>query len=352
MKESILAQYGLQATVCNWSGVPIAVATNFAFSNDLAYAMAKRHHPLFDVALTTLLKAVPVTLRKGNPKEQHLLALALCYSANLWDFRAPLHCNDEKAEKLLHLVADTIRLAIHSPVMVTRAGKQDQYPRLRIEAGTALGQCINHLKMIKDVLSTKAPMTETERMEWEVELEVELNTILQSGQGYRAIYGKNAVQSLKDAWVRGLVGECDWKLVALCLNPEANPHVNQLQEAIELLQGFYPERDEFERADGLKVIRHLEKLVEAIRREEQDLGFVEIVSVKGAGTSAGLDANYTVRTGVKEVGEAKMINRNIEAEVKAEWAATGKVGYKTIELLLEVKRRQRALEQSQLEAQA
>jgi hypothetical protein len=153
------------------------------------------------------------------------------------------------------------------------------------------------------------------------------------------------VQALKDAWVRGKVSECDWKLVELCLNVERQPSAEQLIEGIELLKEFYPERDDFERADGLKVIRHLESRLELIRKQESDLGFIEIVSVKGAGTASTLGASYTVKTGSKAT-DVQAISKDVEAEVKAEWALTGR-SYRTLDLLMEVKRRQRALTESQ-----
>jgi hypothetical protein len=213
-----------------------------------------------------------------------------------------------------------------------------------------LSDCINHLKLIKDVCATRAPMTAEEKLDWELELEAELNTVLQSGKGYRSSYGRNAVQAMKDLWVRDQVGECDWKLVEFCLDLEKRPTQEQLVEAIDLLTTYYPQKDEFERAEGLQVIRHLEKRIELILREAQDFGFVEVVSVRGAGSIEGMDANYTVRTGSVVAKEATPISTDIKSEVIAEWKARGKVTWSTLELLMETKKRQKALELAAEEA--
>lgn len=345
MKTSYLAQHSLQATVCNWSGMPIVVAMDFKFSANLNSALAKRHHPIFEVTLIELMKAVPATLRKGTEQEQHLLALALCHAADLWDFKGPFYAVPAKSAKLLTLVTETIQLAIHAPVMVSRARKQALYPRMSVDANTHIVQAINHLNLIKDVLSSRSAMSAEDKLDWELELEAELNKVLQAGKGYLPLYGRNAVQAMKDLFVRGQVGECDYKLVEFCVNPDGRPTIEQLKEAIELLQGYYPARDEFERAEGLKVIRHLETKIEAANLEAQDYGFVEVISVRGAGTVEGLDANYTARTEVKETKAATPLSKDIEAQVKKDWAATGR-SYRTIDLLLEVKRRQRELEQT------
>lgn len=351
MKESILAQYGLQASVCQYSGVPIVVAANFQHYPRLATALVLRTHPIFNVAITELLRAVRPTLQAGNPKEQHLLALALAHQAGFWTFKAPLHCRDDKAEKLLALVADTVREAVHSPVMIARENKRGKvvslYPQYRITQDTAVAELIEHLRLIKDVLAQRSVMSDSEKLDWELSLEQELNKVLQHGGGYRPSYGRNAVQAVKDAWVRGKAGECDWRLVEFCLNVEKQPKIAQLQEAIDLLLDLHNGYDEFARAEGLQVVRFLEGRIEAIRRDEQDLGFVEIVSVKGAGATTEGGANYTVRTGVKEpatVVAAQPISTTLQAQIKAEWAVAGRK-YTVLELLLETKKRQAATTQ-------
>lgn len=345
---SILATYGLQASVCQYSGVPIVIACNFQHAPRLAGALNLRIHPIFNVPLVELLKAVRSTLQAGLPTEQHLLALALAYKAGFWNFRSPLHCQADKAEKLLALVAETVQAAIASPVYIDReaaTGKKAQakYPQLTVNTDTSCAVLIDYLHLVKDQLSTRAPMTAEEKLDWELELEAELNSVLQGGKGYRATYGRNAVQALKDAWVRDLVGECDWKLVEFCLNPEKDPKVTQLQEAIDLLTDFYPERDEFERAEGLQVIRFLERRIEVIRKEEQDYGFVTIVQTPGAGTGQ-LGANYTVRTQAVVTEAAKPISKDLRAEVEAEWKRQGKTNYTQLQLMMETKKRQKALE--------
>lgn len=347
MKQSILASYGLQAAVCQFSGVPIAIACNFQFAPRIAGALTLRIHPIFTIPLTELLRAVPATLKAGNNNEQYLLALALAYQSDFWEFKTPVHATPEKGYKLLALVQETVTAAIASPVAVTKHGKSALYPKLRITTETNLGDLVNHLKLIKDVCSLRAPLTPEEKLDWELELEAELNSVLQQGKGYREVYGRNAVQAMKDQWVRGQVGECDWKLVEFCLNVETRPTKDQLLEAIDLLTTYYPEKDEFERAEGLQVIRFLERRVEVIQREAQDLGFIEIVSVKGAGTVEGMDANYTVRTGEKVVtAEAQPINQDLKAQITAEWRSKGKT-FTTLELMMETKKRQRALDAAQ-----
>ena len=344
-KESKLAACGLQATACQFSGAPIAIACNFQFAPRIAGALALRTHPIFSLPLTELIRAVPSTLRQGNNLEQHLLALALCYASDFWIFKSPLHAIPEKSYKLLVLVNETVAAAIHSPVAVTKTGRVALYPQLRLTSETSLADCINHLKLIKDVCATRAPMTAEEKLDWELELEAELNTVLQSGKGYKALYGRNAVQTMKDLWVRNVVGECDWKLVEFCLNVEARPTQAQLTEAIDLLTTYYPERDEFERAEGLQVIRHLERRIELMLREAQDFGFVEVVTVRGAGSVEGMDASYTVRTGAVVAKEAEPISMDLKSQVMADWRAKGKATWTTIELLMETKKRQRLLDE-------
>lgn len=343
-KPSILASYGLQASVCQFSGVPIAIAANFQHAPRIAGALTLRIHPIFTLPLTELLRAVPSTLKAGSEVEQHLLALALAYQSDFWEFKTPIHTIPEKSYKLLALVQETVTAAIASPVAVSKHGKSALYPKLRITSEMNLGDMVNHLKLIKDVCSTRAPMTPEEKLDWELELEAELNSVLQAGKGYREVYGRNAVQALKDQWVRGQVGECDWKLVAFCLEVTNQPTKDQLLEAIDLLTTYYPERDEFERSEGLQVIRFLERRIEVIQREMQELGFIEVVSVRGAGTVEGMDANYTVRTGEKVVtAEAKPLDADIKKVVEAEWRARGKQ-FTALELLMETKKRQRAAE--------
>lgn len=327
-------------SLCNVTGLPVALAIGFEGVKVLNQFKGEVQHPIFNYPMRALAKAAPAVLQDGAPDEHKLLFAAFAVKLDLWEVRAPMTIDSADCARLLDYLLDLVPEIIRSPQVKTHKDHvtNKRFPKLSVDGNTSKGQFASHLKVVADCLSGKVVYTQQDKLDWELELEAELNRTLRSGNGYNARIGKWAIQWAKDAEIRNKITELDYLCFEYCVNTLADYlKESQLAAAIDVALKILPCDDELQRQDSLLLIRYLEKKQEVLVKEKADFDLVDLEEVDGKATQAG--ATYKVIAG-KDKAEPTtvIITAEHKAAAKVALQKAGNNNPSPIQLMLEARK--------------
>lgn len=291
-QRTSLASLGFTATAsyCRYTGIKIAIGTEFHNIAALRGYVTASAHPIFYADIGYLLQALPQVIQSGLSSERRLIMAALGKSLGIWKLHGTLpECGEVQAEKILELFAELApRLATgaYERRPHARHVTEHTYPVLVVGEDCTQRVLIDHLQLVVETLNNwdaVRPQTRQEKLDWEVDLERELKRVVSSGKGYTPKLGRWALAQFPDAYTSEQLNA-----IRKCLNaPASELYPETLDAVIEWAELELPLADDTYRADALKILGHLQAKKQHQRKKEQDFGFVILEDESGAGSGIG-----------------------------------------------------------------